>query len=319
MKKVCVSISATHSWETIRRLALRAEKLSYHSVWFGDHLAAGWRARLHASRLECWTLMSALMPLLKTLRVGPLVLSNSFRNPALLAKMAATLDVISNGRLEIGIGAGWSQREYKGYGYEYPSPAVRIRQMEEGIRVMKLMWTEENPSFKGKYYWIKDSVCDPKPIQKPYPPLTVGGWGEKLTLSVVAREADRCNFGGTPGQYKHRLDILREHCKTVGRDYDEIEKSLLIGVYLFKDERENEETLKKIYEAREPGMPFDEWLNNYKNAVIFGTVDDCIERLRAYDSLGVTCYILKFEDSTGYLPHQEGFELFNEHVLDEIR
>ena len=256
---------------------------------------------------------------MKRLRVGPLVLSNSFRNPALLAKMAATLDVISNGRLEIGIGAGWMQREYEAYGYQYPSHAFRIRQMEEGIQIMKLMWTEKKPSFKGRYYWIKDSICDPKPIQKPHPPLTVGGWGEKFTLRVVAKEADRCNFYAAPEQYKHLVDVLRGHCKTVGRNYDEIEKSLFTGTYLFRNEREAEKKLRVIYETRKPEMSFDEWLNAYKKKVIFGTVDECIERLKAYSSLGVTCYILRFEGGEHSILHEEGFELFNEHVLEEIR
>ncbi len=323
MNKICLSLSSTSDWETIKKLSLRAEKLNYHSVWFGDHLAGGGGlpAHSHDSRFECWTLMSALAPQLTTLRVGPLVLSNSFRNPALLAKMAATLDSISNGRLEIGIGAGWMQREYEAYGYEYPLPAVRIRQMEEGIRVMKLLWTEKTPSFIGKYYSIKDSVCEPKPIQKPYPPLMIGGSGEKLTLKIVAKEADRCNFGLRGGleQYKHLLNVLRSHCEKVGRSYDEIEKSLFTGVCLFRNEREMETQLKLLHKRQGSRKPFDDWLNTYKNRVIFGTVDDCIEKINAYSLLGVTCYILRFEGGEHSIHHEEGFNLFNEHVLNEIR
>jgi len=319
MKKICLSISATHQWETIKKIASRAEELGYHSIWFGDHLAAGWRAKFHASRLECWTLMSALAPLLERTRIGPLVLANSFRNPALMAKMASTLDVISNGRLEMGAGAGWSQREYEAYGYKFPSAATRIKQMEEGIRIMKLMWTQEQPSFKGKYYSIKEAVCKPKPIQKPHPPLTVGGAGERLTLRVVAKEADRCNFFAPPEKYDYLLGVLKKHCKDIGRDYNEIEKSLLAGVYIFDDEEQGKEKLKKIYRAREPSAPFEDWLESYKKNVIFGNIEECLRRLKAYDPLGVDCYILKFEDSTGYLPSQDGFELFNDHVLEEIR
>lgn len=323
MNKICLSLSSTSDWDTIKKLSLRAEKLDYHSVWFGDHLAGGGGlpAHSHDSRFECWTLMSALAPQLTTLKVGPQVLSNSFRNPALLAKMAATLDSISNGRLEIGIGAGWMQREYEAYGYEYPPPAVRIRQMEEGIKIMKLLWTEKNPSFKGKYYSIKDSVCEPKPVQKPYPPLMIGGSGEKLTLKIVAKEADRCNFGLRGGleQYKHLLNVLRGHCEKVGRSYDEIEKSLFAGVCLFRNEREIENQLKPLHKRQGSEIPFDDWLNTYKNRVIFGTVDDCIEKINAYSLLGVTCYILRFEGGEHSIHHEEGFNLFNEHVLNEIR
>ncbi len=316
MTKVCLSLSATLGWGTIRKSAIRAERLGYHSVWFGDHLMSS-PFQGHASRLECWTLISALAPQLETLRVGPLVLANSFRNPALLAKMAATLDVISDGRLEIGIGAGGVQTEYAGYGYECPPPAVRLKQMEEGIRIMKLLWTEENPSFKGDYYWIRDSVCEPKPVQKPHPPLTVGGSGEKLTLKIVAREADRCNFLPCGlERFKHLLDVLRGHCKAVGRDFDEIEKSLYTQVYLFKNEQEIEARSERIRELG-PRRPGGDSLDAFKTRVLFGTIEDCVEKLRRYRSLGVTCFILRFQGKEHGLP-EESFDLFNEHILDEI-
>lgn len=316
MNKICLSLSATLDWKTIKKSALRAQELDYHSVWFGDHLMSS-PFQGHASRLECWTLISALIPQLETLRVGPLVLANSFRNPALLAKMVATLDVISDGRLEVGIGAGGVQTEYAGYGYECPSPAVRLKQMEEGIHIMKLMWTEEKPSFKGDHYWIEDSVCEPKPVQKPYPPLTVGGSGEKLTLRIVAREADRCNFLPCGlERFKHLLDVLRGHCKAAGRDFDEIEKSLYTQVYLFKNEQEIEAQLKRIRELGPRRLRGDS-LDTFKNRALFGTVEDCIEKLKSYKSLGVKCYILRFQGKRHGLP-EESFDLFNEHILGEI-
>ncbi len=319
MKKICVSLSAAFDWETIKKSSLRMDELGYHSVWFGDHLISSGRGPAHARRFECWTLMSALMPLLDNLRVGSLVLSNSFRNPALLAKMGASLDVISGGRLEMGIGGGWNQEEYEAYGYEYPPPWIRLRQMEEGIRIMKLMWTEEKPSFEGKFYRIKDTVCEPKPIQKPYPPITIGGAGEKLTLRIVAKEAERCNFFGSPERVTHLLKVLRVHCEAVGRSYDEVEKSIMPSIFLYKDEQKMQQILKKIYQFSGTKLEFDQWVDSYKNRVIFGTVEDCIERLKEYDDLGVTCYMMRFEDSRPFLPRQDGFELFNEHVLDEIQ
>lgn len=330
MNKICLSLSTTLNWETIKRQAIKAEESGYHSIWFGDHIMT---SPFFGSvpRLECWTLISALAQHLKTLRVGPLVIANSFRNPALLAKMVATLDVISNGRLEMGIGAGGVRPEYDAYGYKYPPTAVRIRQMEESIRIMKLMWTEEKPSFTGKYYQIKDAVCEPKPIQKPHPPLTVGGSGEKLTLKITAKEADRCNFMPCgPDRYKHLLEVLRGHCKTVGRDFDEIEKSLYTQVYLFRNQRDMEarsktiqdqiETrFKRIQRSLRPGRSLNDLLNTFKGRSLFGTLEDCIEKLKLYKSLGVTCYILRFQGEEHGIPDQEGFELFNEHILDEIR
>jgi len=329
MNKVCLSLSSTLDWATIKRYALRAERLGYHSVWFGDHIMSSPFFGA-VPRFECWTLISALLPQLETLRVGPLVLANSFRNPALLAKMAATLDVLSQGRLEMGIGAGGVQGEYEAYGYECSPPAVRIREMEEAIRIMKLMWTEEKPSFKGEYYQIKDAVCEPKPVQKPHPPLTVGGSGEKLTLKIVAKEADRSNFMPCgPDKYRHLLEVLRDHCKTVGRDYEEIEKSLYTQVYLFKNEEEKEAGLKRLQEQLK-GMKslgrfadrkvnLDDILSTMKDAALFGTVEDCVEKLRVYGSLGVTCYILRFRGKEHGAPDEEGFSLFNEHILKEIQ
>src|SRR5262249_5631816 len=147
------------------------------------------------------------------------------RQPSLLAKMASTLDHVSGGRLEFGIGAGWFEQEYLGYGYDFPAIRTRLEQLEEALQIFRLMWTEEKASFAGRHYRLREAWCNPKPMQKPYPPIMIGGGGEKVLLRLVAQYADRWNFGGSVAEFRTKLAILEQHCLAVGRDFAAIEKS----------------------------------------------------------------------------------------------
>ncbi len=177
--------------------------------------------------LEGWTLLSAYAALTKRLRVGLMVTGNTYRHPAVLANMAATIDIISNGRLDFGIGAGWNELEHSAYGIPLYEPGERIKRMGEACEVFRLLWTETTPNFNGKYYQLKDAYCEPKPVQKPYPPITIGGSGEQLTLRMVAKYADIWNFvGGSPEVFKHKNEVLDGHCAKVERDPSTIERSI---------------------------------------------------------------------------------------------
>ncbi len=177
--------------------------------------------------LEGWTLLSAYAALTKRVRVGLMVTGNTYRHPAVLANMAATIDIISNGRLDFGIGAGWNELEHSAYGIPLYEPGERIKRMGEACEVFRLLWTETTPNFNGKYYQLKDAYCEPKPVQKPYPPITIGGSGEQLTLRMVAKYADIWNFvGGPPEVFKHKNEVLDGHCAKVGRDPSTIERSI---------------------------------------------------------------------------------------------
>ena len=160
------------NFKYVKEVALQSEKLGFDSIWIYDHFfwegSRDTETEQVSDLLECTTTMSALAALTSRIRIGSLMLGNSYRNPSLTAKIGATLDVISNGRLEFGIGAGWKENEYIAYGYPFPSPAVRIAQLKEAVTIIKKMWTEEKPSYKGKYYEIKEALCDPKPVQKPH-------------------------------------------------------------------------------------------------------------------------------------------------------
>ncbi len=187
--------------------------------------------------MEGWTTLSALAAVTKNIRLATLVSSVAYRNPALLAKMAATIDILSRGRLNFGIGAGWYWQEYQQYGYVFPEkPAIRIRQMEEAIKLILAMWTQETANFQGKYFHIENAVLEPKPVQKPHPPIMIGGSGEQLTLRVLARLGDMCNIFGGPDTVKQKLDVLRRHCETEGRDFNTIERTNLTSILLARDE-----------------------------------------------------------------------------------
>jgi probable F420-dependent oxidoreductase len=187
--------------------------------------------------MEGWTVLAALAAVTSQLRLATLVSSVSYRNPAHLAKMAATVDVISGGRLTLGIGGGWNEMEYKQYGWDFPAqPADRIRMLEEAIRIALAMWTEPRATFHGRYFHIDEAILEPKPVQKPHPPIMIGGGGEQLTLRAVARLADACNLFGQPDMVAHKLAVLEQHCENEGRDYNQIEKTNLTSLLLARDE-----------------------------------------------------------------------------------
>jgi alkanesulfonate monooxygenase SsuD/methylene tetrahydromethanopterin reductase-like flavin-dependent oxidoreductase (luciferase family) len=185
-------------------------------------------------------------------RIGILVSCNGYRNPALLAKMAATVDVLSNGRLIHGVGAGWFADEYEGYGYDFPDVPTRLAQLDESLRVQKLLWTAERPSFDGRFYRLKEAWCEPRPAQRPHPPILIGGSGERVTLKLVARYADACNLQGPPRTLAQRLEALRRHCDEQGRDYGSIEKTCMVKFDL--ERRDPDVVVKTLRELAAIGI-----------------------------------------------------------------
>lgn len=230
--------------------------------------------------LEGWTTLSALASVTQKIRLGVLVSSVAYRNPALLAKMASTVDIVSRGRLTLGIGAGWFEKEYGQYGWEFPPrPAARIGQLEEAVRLITSMWTEPRATFEGRYFHIREAILEPKPVQKPHPPVLIGGSGEQLTLRVVARRADACNLFGIPAEVRHKLEVLRRHCEAEGRGYGEIERTCLLGLVLGRDER----ALKR--KAERLGIP--------ATAPELMTTSRATELLSEYAEAGIQICILR--------------------------
>jgi F420-dependent oxidoreductase-like protein len=207
------------------RYAREAERLELDSIWLYDHFHTVPTQELETT-FECWMCTAALARDTERIRIGQMVTCNHYRNPALLAKMASTADVMSNGRLDFGIGAGWYEEEFTAYGYPFPDGPERLRMLDEALHVIKAMWTEPYATFEGQYYTVKGAINEPKGVQKPHIPIWLGGGGEKVTLKLVAKHAQACNVvGNDPEVVKHKLGVLREHCERLGRDYGSIIKS----------------------------------------------------------------------------------------------
>jgi F420-dependent oxidoreductase-like protein len=214
-------------YESILRVWLEADNIpSIEHAWAFDHfIPLG--PDPTGPQLEGWTLLGALAARTERLRVGLMVTGNTYRHPAILANIATTVDVISNGRLDFGIGAGWNEMEHTMYDIPLYTTGERIRRLGEACEVIKLLWTETVANFDGKYYHLKDARCEPKPVQKPYPPFVIGGSGEQLTLRIVAKYASIWNFvGGDIATFRHKDAVLNGHCAAIGRDPKSIERSI---------------------------------------------------------------------------------------------
>jgi len=285
--------SERQSYGEILGDALHLESLGYHSVWISDHVY-GMYENPADPRFECWTTMSALAANTSTLRLGQLVLCNPFRHPPLLAKMAATLDAISGGRLMLGLGTGWHEGEFKAYGYALGSPAARVRMLDEAATIIKLMWTEEAPSYHGCHYSIDGAYCSPRPVQRPHPPLMLAGGGEQLTLRTVARHADISNYAawmGTPEAFKAKSEALDAHCRRVGRDPGQITRSWACYTLISGDQGKAEMNMGRYTQSMQA---------RYGNAAgdrrppLAGTPDAVIDQVLRYVDAGVSLFMLRF-------------------------
>jgi len=237
------------TYQDILRVWLEADKIpSIEHAWAFDHfIPLG--PDPTGPQLEGWTLLSALAARTERVRLGLMVTGNIYRHPAVLANIATTVDIISNGRLDFGIGAGWNELETSMYGIPLYSPGERIRRLGEACEVIKLLWTETRANFDGKYYQLKEALCEPKPVQKPYPPFVIGGSGERLTLRVVAQYASVWNFvGGSVDDFRHKSEVLDQHCAAIGRNPAEIERSIQRPIN-YADLREAVDGLRPYIEA----------------------------------------------------------------------
>ncbi|MFC4987800.1 LLM class flavin-dependent oxidoreductase [Saliphagus infecundisoli] len=304
-------------WERTRESVLLAEELGFDAAWAPDHLMLG----RDQAEYECWTLLSAIAGFTDEIDIGSLVLCNDYRNPALVAKMAATLDVVSEGRLQLGLGAGWHEPEYEAYGWEHRDGFERLMRLDEAIRLMKAMWATdpgEGATFSGERYEIEDAHCEPGPIQEPHPPILVGGTGEEVTLKLVAKHADVWNtdvFNGDPETLAHKIGVIEDHCETVGRDPAELEYSWDGHVICTRDEEQLEELVdlmtpiqfEEEYQDRAPiktGADAREYF-------VMGTPEECAEAIEERIDVGVT----KFQGWFVDFPETGGMELFADEVM----
>lgn len=277
------SMSITPEYSQLLILCQRCEQIGFDSAWVMDHLTWGPSDAV----FECWTTLSALACDTTKIRLGPFFLCNSYRNPALVAKMAATLDHISNGRLILGVGAGWKEDEYKAYGYTFPVPRIRIAQLEEGLSIMKLLWSGQPVTFTGTYYHVNNAVCRPQPLRKSGVELWIGGGGEKYTLKVTAKHAQACNFSGRSTSvetFKQKLVILRNHCNDVGRNFEDMMKTVTLELVLGPSIDDAKQRARNGPQSLTPDTRF------------VGTPSQCLTFLQEYIDAGASYFMLHLED-----------------------
>lgn len=291
-------------FDTAVAVAQACEQAGLDSVWMADHVM--FPDAEHPEREkpvhECFVILSAIAALTKRIRIGELVLGVPYRNPALLAKTLTTLDVVSHGRTIIGLGAGWHHEEFAAYDWPFPTVKERMEMLEEAIQIVDRMMTTRPANFSGKHFSVTNAYNDPMPIQKPRPPIMIGGSGEKVTLRLVAQYADFCNIFGDPATVRRRYEILREHCERVGRPYEEITRSNDVSILIAHDEAA---LAAKKARLAEQGRTFNG---------LAGTPDMIIEGLKAYAAAGSQYVTFNMPDSADVEP----ILLFGETVVPAV-
>lgn len=271
-------------YEAMTRAARAADaEPAWDSIWVFDHFHTVPTPEIETT-FECWTITATLSRDTSRVKIGQMVTCNGYRNPALLAKIASTVDVASHGRLYVGLGAGWYEHEWRAYGYGFPETRERMGMFRESVEIVHRMWTEEYPTFGGKYYAIDRPINEPRGVQKPHPPLWIGGSGEKVTLKLVARWGDACNVGGTADEVRHKLDVLKQHCDDADRNYDEIIKSTGIAVHLV----DGDATAERETALARGKQSFEDFAAH----TIVGTPNQVGERLQPYVDVGIDYFIV---------------------------
>jgi F420-dependent oxidoreductase-like protein len=276
------------AYEAMTRVAQTADDLGFASVWLSDQFHT-FPQPTQEMTFECWTTMAALARDTKRVRIGSLITCNIYRNPTLLAKMASTVDVLSHGRLTLGIGAGgWNESQDRAYGYDVASAPARLRQMHEAIQVMLSMWTQEEAVFDGNYYEVRGAINQPKGVQTPHIPLLIAGGGEHVTLKLVAHYGDACHIGGNVQMLQHKFSILKRHCAAVGRDYESIHR---IATAFCSLGETPEQAMANIPEA------FWRFLRQVGVTTLIGSPATIREGLAAFEAAGVHEMLLIFPDA----------------------
>ena len=282
-------VPINEQWETIINSANKIEELGYHSLWVYDHFHTV-PSPTQDPTYECWSLMAALSQTTSKVRLGQMCTCNSYRNPSYLTKVASTIDVMSGGRLEYAIGAGWYDQEYKAYGYDYPSAGVRLKMLEESLIIYKKMTTEDEASFEGEYYQINKAINQPKPIQKPHPPLWVCGGGEKVTLKLLARYGDYGNWDVDVEGFINKSNILREHCENENREFSDIGRTLHTNVIIGENQADLDNKIEKISEFT--SIPKDMYLSK----PLVGVKNKVFEKIDEFESHGCSYLIAYIAD-----------------------
>jgi F420-dependent oxidoreductase-like protein len=297
-------------WLDFRQACHAVEELGFDSLWAPDLLTPAGSDWNDGPVLEGWSLLSSMAAVTRDIRIGCLVSSNTYRHPVVLAKIATTIDIISGGRLTFGIGAGWAEQEHLSYGIPFQPVGERIERMEEAVHLIKLLWESQEPvTFQGRYYSLDNAPFNPKPIQKPHPPILIAGGGEKRTLRAVAKYADAMNVYGNPEVVAHKFRVLEQHCRDVERDPREIEKTVLV-MFVPQEQREAWDRYLEHLAATAPDI-----LKRGQAEGMVGDMDDMREWVQQRVDIGVDHIILNL-----HTPYSlESLESFSREVMPEFR
>jgi F420-dependent oxidoreductase-like protein len=312
-----VDIAPADQWQSMLAIAHLAEAGPWESIWVYDHFHTV-PAPTDQATHEAWTLMAAFAATTSRVRLGQMCTCMSYRNPMYLAKVAATVDAVSGGRTEMGIGAGWYEHEWRAYGYGFPSAGERLAMLDEGVQIMRSAWADGIVSFAGTHYQVDGAICRPTPLQAGGIPLWIAGGGERKTLRIAARYAQYTNFDGTPETFRRKSSILAEHCRDLGRDYAEIVRSANYNVIIGRDESEVQERLAGIEERARPHVSaeqLDSTMQMLSSGPLVGTPEQIVETLQGLEADGMTYAITYFQEAAY---DTSGIELFATEVVPAL-
>ena len=301
-------LEPVEKWEAMARVGKAAEEAGYDSIWVYDHFHTVPNPEIETT-FEAWTVTAGMARDTSRVRMGQMVTCNGYRNPAYLAKVASTIDVMSHGRLICGLGAGWYEHEWRAYGYGFPDLYDRMRAFREAVEIVVRMWTEERATFRGKYYTIDGAINEPKGVQEPHLPLWLGGGGEQVTLKLVAKWADGSNFGGgDPDQVRQKMGVLKKHCEDVGRDIETITRSTGLNIFLIEP---GEDPARSTGQARGKAT-----LEEFSRGNFVGTVDQVSARIEDLAKAGIN-YLITYFPRVAY-DHTQ-LHRFAEQVIPRFR
>jgi F420-dependent oxidoreductase-like protein len=310
-------IDPAEQWPVMRDVAQYADRGPWESVWVYDHFHTVPRPTDEACH-EAWTLMAALGAVTERVRLGQMCTCMSYRNPAYLAKVAATCDVVSGGRIEMGIGGGWYEHEWRAYGYGFPSAGVRLGMLDEGVQIMRQAWTEGRATLQGKHYQVDGAIVRPLPLQQGGIPLWIAGGGEKVTLKIAARYARYTNFDGTLEGFTRKSELLAGHCREVGTDFDGIVRSANYNVAIGATEADVEDRLQQLKSRIAPIVGeerAERQLGGFRGLPACGTPEQIVENLRKLEAAGMTYGIFYFPEAAF---DRSGIELFEREVIPAL-
>ncbi|WP_214370369.1 LLM class F420-dependent oxidoreductase [Pseudonocardia sp. H11422] len=312
-----VGIEPAAQWDTMLGVARHAEAGPWESIWVYDHFHTV-PAPTDEATHEAWTLMAAFAAATERVRLGQMCTCMAYRNPAYLAKVAATTDVISGGRVEMGIGAGWYEQEWRAYGYGFPPARERLGMLDEGVQIFKQAWSTGHATLDGKYYQVDDAIVQPRPLQDGGIPLWIAGGGEKVTLKIAAKYAQYTNFDGTLEGFTRKSEILAQHCKTVGTDFEKIVRSANYNVAIGRTEDEVEARLQALKARLEPIVGPEKAegaLRAFRGLPACGTPERIVENLTALRERGMSYGIFYFPEAAY---DRSGIELFEREVIPAL-